>query len=263
MVYNFFILLIEYLGGASELMRVLRTKEALKHPAPLGWCLKPINVASPRFFETCKVCILQFVLVKPAMAFLAIMCEIAGVYQDGSIFNPKAGYLYVTLVNNAAVTCAMYFLVLFYLATAHELQPHKPKLKFLCIKAVLFFSFWQSIVIALLAKEKVIHDVGSWTSEDVATGLQDFLICIEMAVAAVAHCFAFSYKPFEHQDTRTPLISSAVHSASVSDVFNETSQTLIRPLGRTVASVLRPGASGNIQADTGGPVLPVSAHSAL
>jgi hypothetical protein len=53
-----------------------------------------------------------------------------------------------------------------------ELAPHKPVPKFLCVKAVLFFSFWQSVVVGGLVKFEVIHDAGEWTAENVASGLQ-------------------------------------------------------------------------------------------
>ena len=36
----------------------------------------------------------------------------------------------------------MYFLVLFYMSVKEELAPIKPVPKFLCIKAIIFFSFW-------------------------------------------------------------------------------------------------------------------------
>ena len=71
---------------------------------------------------------------------------------------------------------AMYCLVLFYKATKEELAPIKPVPKFLCVKAVVFLSFWQSTVIAALAKLDVIPSGGTWVFydniEQVATGLK-------------------------------------------------------------------------------------------
>lgn len=74
-------------------------------------------------------------------------------YGDGDILNPTKGYLYLTIIDNASITISMYFLVLFGnsfifinnikgMATKEELAPRKPLYKFLCIKAVIFFSFW-------------------------------------------------------------------------------------------------------------------------
>jgi hypothetical protein len=37
------------------------------------------------------------------------------------------------------------------------------------------------------------HAKEEWTSEDVAKGLQDYLICIEMFLAAIVHVFVFPH----------------------------------------------------------------------
>lgn len=54
------------------------------------------------------------------------------------------------------------------------------------------------MIIALLVYEGVISSVFGETIEPqlMASKLQDFLICIEMFLAAVAHHYSFSYKPF-------------------------------------------------------------------
>jgi hypothetical protein len=42
----------------------------------------------------------------------------------------------------------------------------------------------------------IIDDIGSWTGEEVANGLIDYCICIEMIGFAVAHSFTFTYKEY-------------------------------------------------------------------
>lgn len=61
----------------------------------------------------------------------------------------------------------MYFLVLFYLATEEELAPYRPIAKLASIKAILLFSFWQSVFIGILAYFEVIPaNVGGWTKNE-------------------------------------------------------------------------------------------------
>ncbi|KAG4379019.1 hypothetical protein GLYMA_17G156651v4 [Glycine max] len=48
-----------------------------------------------------------------------------------------------TIVLYISVSFALYSLVVFYHVFAKELAPHKPLAKFLCIKGIVFFCFWQ------------------------------------------------------------------------------------------------------------------------
>ena len=133
---------------------------------------------------------MQFVVLKPLTTLMAIVLEANGLYDEGH-FRVDRGYLYVTFLLNVSISYAFYYLVLFYLALGEHLAPYHPIPKFLCIKAVLFLSFWQSVLIAFLAKLNIIHDVGQWTQRNVATGIQNSLICMEMCLAAIAHQYAF------------------------------------------------------------------------
>jgi hypothetical protein len=151
------------------------------------------------FIRDCKMATMQFVIIKPLMAVVAIILQINGVYDQGH-FNIDKGYLYTTLIVNASITYAFYYLVLFYLALADHLRPYNPVPKFLCIKAVLFLSFWQSVVLAFLSRFQIIHEIGSWSVENVTTGIQNLLICFEMCFVAIAHHRAFPYEQYIVQD---------------------------------------------------------------
>ena len=82
---------------------------------------------------------------------LAIVFDKNGMYHEGE-FTFKSGYLYLSLINNLSVTVSLYWLVLFYLATEERLKPFNPFSKFLCIKAIIFFSFWQACLFTILLK---------------------------------------------------------------------------------------------------------------
>jgi len=74
---------------------------------------------------------------------------------------------------------------------------YRPVPKFLCVKGILFFSFWQSIGISILVAAHVATRLGPYKdAEHISVGLNDTLICLEMPFFAIAHNYAFSYKDF-------------------------------------------------------------------
>jgi len=82
---------------------------------------------------------------------------------------------------------------MFYEVFQVELNPHRPVLKFLVIKGVIFFTFWQSVLIYILIWFDILPNTKQYDSEKIGYFLNDFLICVEMFITAIAHAFAFSH----------------------------------------------------------------------
>lgn len=65
---------------------------------------------------------------------------------------------------------------------------------------IVFLIYSQGVLIAFLVYFDVISSIFNTDNSDdirnISSKLQDFLICIEMFLAAVAHHYSFSYKPF-------------------------------------------------------------------
>jgi len=145
---------------------------------------------------------------------LALLLEPWGAYGEGQLRFDK-GYLYVAVINNFSQIWAMYCLILFGSAVKEELAPIKPVAKFLCVKAIVFFTFWQGMVIAALERFGYIRKKDSWTTydaDDVAAGLQDFIVCIEMFFFAIAHAHAFPSR--EYRDRSAERAASWTLSAT-------------------------------------------------
>ena len=115
-------------------------------------------------------------------------------YCDGCFTRFDRAYIWCAIATNFSQIWAMYCLVLFYHAFMKELKPMNPLGKLLTVKAVVFFSFYQEVAVTgavfmgwIKATQNPSSVNGCFSTVDVAKGFQDFLICIEMFVAAVVH----------------------------------------------------------------------------
>lgn len=160
------------------------------------------------------------------MAFVTIILQPLGLYSDGD-WSAEKGYLYITIIYNVSITLALYALFLFYFATKDLLTPYDPILKFAIIKSVIFLSFWQGVLLAVLEKIEIIQPIygpDGMPSTDVGTvsaGYQNFLVCIEMGFAAVALRYAFPVTVYA-QNCATDSRGRTVTMQSISSSLKET-----------------------------------------
>ncbi|CAB3382339.1 Hypothetical predicted protein [Cloeon dipterum] len=220
-IYNFMRYLLNYLQNEIDDYEMsLHNKTQVNHFFPL--CFLPPRENGADLFHFCKHGILQYVVVRPLSTFVSFVCEINDVYGEGDFTFTRA-WPYLMLVNNFSQFVAMYCLVLFYRANHEELQPMRPLGKFLCIKAVVFFSFFQGVIITILVYVGVVAAVFGTTdkqsTKEVSSNMQNFLICIEMFLAAIAHHFTFPHAPFvDAESEQRSCCESFLHMWDVSDV---------------------------------------------
>nr|DAD39962.1 TPA_asm: hypothetical protein HUJ06_014285 [Nelumbo nucifera] len=164
----------------------------VEHPFPLNYLLRHWYLG-PDFYHAVKIGIVQYMILKMICALLAIIFEFFGVYGEGK-FDWRYGYPYLAVVLNFSQTWALYCLVQFYTVTKDKLEPIKPLAKFLVFKSIVFLTWWQGVAVALLFSMGVLR--GSLAKE-LKTRIQDYIICIEMGIAAVVHLYVFPAKPYE------------------------------------------------------------------
>ena len=73
----------------------------------------------------------------------------------------------------------------------------RPFPKFLCIKGIVFMTFWQGLCISILA-QTTRHGVRDESgSERWAKQAQNFLVCLEMLLFSIAHFYCFPTEEWE------------------------------------------------------------------
>ncbi|KAJ8549628.1 hypothetical protein K7X08_033335 [Anisodus acutangulus] len=132
----------------------------------------------------------QFVIIRPACSILMITLQILGLYPSWLSWT-------FTIILNISFSVAMYSLVVFYHVFSKELQPHKPLSKFICITGIVFFSFWQGLVVKILVALGVIKSHHFWLDvEHLQEAVQNVLICVEMVFFSVMQQYAYHVAPY-------------------------------------------------------------------
>ncbi|KAF9290982.1 hypothetical protein BGZ68_005569 [Mortierella alpina] len=194
-IASFLILMLQYLGESRE-----DQKRALKkHRKTERWlfpmcCLK-YNPSRPHFLQYMKWGILQYVPLNVIGTLLTVVLQAYGYYCESS-WNPKFGHVWIMIINFTSVTLATYFLIMFYLTIRVDLKDYSPFYKFMAVKLVVFFSFWQSVVIEGLVWFGLIKATTYWSTNDISVGINALLIDFEMVFFAFMHVKAFSYEPY-------------------------------------------------------------------
>ena len=157
----------------------------------------------------------QYCFVRVFFTIVAVLAEAGGVYCEESL-SPKYAHVWVQVCEAISVTVAMFCLIQFYIQLKDDLAEHRPFLKVLCIKLVIFFSFWQTVSLSYYdahichSANRPVQIVISFASSDkgplqptkylaypdIKVGIPSVLLCIEMSIFAVMHIFAFCWKPY-------------------------------------------------------------------
>ncbi|RCV10221.1 hypothetical protein SEVIR_2G097800v4 [Setaria viridis] len=215
-IYNFFSLCLAWVGGPGTVV-VSLSGQSLKPSWFLMTCCLPAIPLDGRFIRRCKQGCLQFVILKPILVVITFILHAKGKYEDGN-FSVNQSYLYITIIYTISYSMALFALALFYAACRDLLQPYNPVPKFIIIKSVVFLTYWQGVLVFLAAKSGFIRDA------EKAAYLQNFVLCVEMLIAAIGHRFAFSYKEYAGSNARPfgGFKGSLLHAMKFNDFYHDT-----------------------------------------
>ncbi|RYO91066.1 hypothetical protein DL762_002362 [Monosporascus cannonballus] len=227
-IYTFFQLLINYLDGERALIIMTHGRAPVHHLWPLNHVLPKVDISDPHTFLAVKRGILQYAWLKPILSLATITMKAVGIYQEGYI-GLSSGYLWSGIIYNISVTVSLYSLGLFWVCMHNDLQPYRPVPKFLCIKLIIFASYWQGFFLSILVWLGAIpDDVQGYTQDNLAAAIQDALICIEMPAFAVAHWYAFSWHDYADNtvsSARLPVKYAFRDAFGVVDLIEDSKET--------------------------------------
>ena len=131
----------------ADVYSLVEREAPVSHMWGLSWLLPKLGFRhgwemGRQFLNKCRLGVLQFVPVQMACTLATVWCEHVNSYHEGR-WSWHSGYAYVTPIRALSQGIALYCLVYFYHGTKNLLEEINPMAKFLSIKLVIFFTFWQ------------------------------------------------------------------------------------------------------------------------
>jgi hypothetical protein len=128
----------------------------------------------------CQILAMQFVLVRPISSILTFVVDVVLSQQNENSTSDtddggnsaytsyfKSPNFYIAMITNVSVFFAFQGLLKFYHAVHLDLKWCQPFNKFLSIKSIVFLTFWQGLLIAILIS---VNDNSSYHHESISTG---------------------------------------------------------------------------------------------
>lgn len=214
-IYTFFSLLTHLLGGERNIVILTSGREPVKQPPPFGKFLPSVDISDPYTLLAIKRGILQYVWLKPFICGATAIMEIAHLESTQSgIFSV---YFIINFIYNISVTISLYDLALFWKCLYQDLAPFRPWGKFLCVKLIIFASYWQGMILGLLAYFGVFTNESAEGQSTIGYAIQNALLCLELIGFAIGHWHSFSWT--EYSVHALPGCARLYYWAALRDVF--------------------------------------------
>lgn len=215
-LYRFYLLLIYYFNcdaptyfqfkgtyNHSELHPKLITKEMITQniEAYFTYCEPyhaPFNLfiitSSTELYLWINRLIIQYLTLRFVLPLFIIPFHLLGIYNHGDMaFNNT--YLWLSLMTNMSISLTIGSLYIFICIIKPVIKAREPKFKFLSIKILILFIFWQSNFFSILSYLHVITPVlfsGYWSPSFLLTEvLHNTMACFELLCLSVYHIWIF------------------------------------------------------------------------
>ncbi|OTB03367.1 hypothetical protein M426DRAFT_60654 [Hypoxylon sp. CI-4A] len=205
-ISSFFALLCHYVApDLHEQKEFFREMRPIKPWVwPINWLAKCGGQRGPwrtpqsglTWFNIIWIGIYHYCFIRVAMTITAVVTQYFERYCESSN-SPVFAHIWVIAIEAIAVSIAMYCVIQFYIQLKEQLSEHKPFLKVLAIKLVIFLSFWQTIAISLgTSTLHIVSPTAALAYPDLKVGIPSLMLCVEMAIFSILHLWAFPYAPY-------------------------------------------------------------------
>ncbi|KAF3767465.1 DUF300-domain-containing protein, partial [Cryphonectria parasitica EP155] len=149
------------------------------------------------WFNIIWIGVYHYCFIRVIMTIVAVVTQHFKKYCESSL-SPLFAHIWVLAVECVAVAIAMYCIIQYYVQFKQQLAYHKPFLKVLSIKLVIFLSFWQSVIISIISSSwlTLLHSTSTLQYPDISTGIPALMLSVEMFIFSILHIYAYPWQPY-------------------------------------------------------------------
>ncbi|EKG16742.1 hypothetical protein MPH_06032 [Macrophomina phaseolina MS6] len=213
---SFFVLLCRYMAPTTQ-----ELEERFKEIEPRRWIppIKWLNMCTggekrgpfrtPKsgvtYVHVITIGVFQYSVVKLCTTFITFITEATDTYCAESKSASHAA-LWIKIIQILSLIIAMVFLMQFYFQFKNSLRHHNPFLKFLAIKFVVFLSYVQTFILNQLTSgdSPSIKPSSTISYQSLDVGIPNMVLCVEMAIAAIIHLFAYPWRGYNTVGVENP-----------------------------------------------------------
>ncbi|KAK0645237.1 Protein LAZ1-like protein 1 [Lasiodiplodia hormozganensis] len=214
---SFFVLLCRYMAPTTQ-----ELEERFKEIEPRSWIppIKWLNMCTggkgrgpfrtPRsgvtYIHVITIGVFQYSVVKLCTTLITFITEATDTYCAESKSTSHAA-IWVKAIQIISLIIAMIFLMQFYLQFKESLRHHNPFLKFLAIKFVVFLSYVQTFILNQLTTgdSPTMKPSSKISYQSLDIGIPNMVLCIEMAIAAIIHLWAYPWRGYRDAGIENPM----------------------------------------------------------
>lgn len=205
-IYQFLSFCISAIGGGDRNKVIDALAKEVSHLTPpfrlFFCCCKPHyeddRALASAILLQCQAFAMQFIFWKPVTSIASFVLkryDYFGPFATNAM-DWKSFQFWINIIQNISTFIAFAGLLKFYHAVDKDLEWCRPFAKFLCIKGVVFMTFWQGSALKIMAETTSIGGDGA-DADDWSEQVQNFLIALEMLLFSIAHFYCFPVEEWQ------------------------------------------------------------------
>jgi hypothetical protein len=145
-------------------------------------------------YSACKYSIMQYLILRQFLSPLSCILYHYNLYIYGDFNFTTNAYPAILIISFVSIGIAFYFLGLFCNTLKEELCYYNPLKKFVCIKIIILFSFWQESILNFAILFGILDAGTNESRQYIIEIIHDFCMCLELIPFAFFHHQVYGYK---------------------------------------------------------------------